>query len=73
MEIVVVLVFKYVQDERILLTFTFMKNNIHNRLGPNLDTSIRMLAQKFYAHESFPYQDAITTWKDRKVWIGVVT
>ncbi len=33
-------IFKYVQDEHTFLTFIFMKDNIHNRLGPNLDTSI---------------------------------
>jgi hypothetical protein len=66
-------IFKYVQDEHTFLTFIFMKDNIHNRLGPNLDTSIWMFAQKFDTHESFPYQDAITTWKDWKVWIGVLT
>jgi hypothetical protein len=30
-----------------------------------------MFVQKFYTHENFLYQDAITTWKDQKVWIGV--
>jgi hypothetical protein len=30
-----------------------------------------MFVQKFYTHKNLLYQDAITTWKDQKVRIGV--
>jgi hypothetical protein len=29
-----------------------------------------MFVQKFYTHEKFLHQDAITTWKDQKEHIG---
>jgi hypothetical protein len=32
-----------------------------------------MFAQKFYTQKNFHYQEAITTWKDQKVQIGVAT
>jgi hypothetical protein len=44
--------------------FAFMKDKLRNRLGPHLDTIVPMFAQEFYPQENFPYQQAITAWKD---------
>jgi hypothetical protein len=43
----VVLIFRSMQIEHTFSTFIFMKDKLHNRLGPNLDTNIRMFAHKF--------------------------
>jgi hypothetical protein len=70
-EIVVVSMLGFVEDERTFSTLAFMKDKLCNRLGLHLDTTFCMFAQKFYTQESFHYQEAITTWKDQKVQIGV--
>ncbi len=62
--------FGFVEDEQTFSTLAFMKDKLCNKLGMHLDTIILMFAQKFYTQESFPYQEAITTWKDQKVRIG---
>jgi len=48
----------FVEDEHIFSMLAFMKDKLHNRLEPNLDTIVWMFAQEFYTHESFPYQNA---------------
>ncbi len=50
-----------------------MKDKLCNKLDVHLDTIIHMFAQKFYIQENFPYHEAITTCKDRKVWIGAAS
>jgi hypothetical protein len=50
-----------------------MKDKLCNRLGLHLDTIVYMFAQEFYIQESFPYQEAIITWKDQKVQIGATS
>ncbi len=64
-------ILRIVEDKCTFSMLAFMKQKLHNRLEPNLDTILWMFVQKFYTHENFLYQDAITTWKDQKVWIGV--
>jgi hypothetical protein len=59
-----------IEDEQTFSTFAYMKDKFHNRLGLHLDKTIHMFPQKFFIQNSFPYQEAITTWKDQKVWIG---
>ncbi len=54
-EIAMVSVLKSIEDERTSSTFAFMKDKLHNRLGPHLDTIVPMFAQEFYTQESFPY------------------
>jgi hypothetical protein len=71
-EIVVVSMLGFVEDEQTFSTLAFMKDKLRNRLGLHLDTTLYMFAQKFYTQESFHYKEAITTWKDQKVQIGVV-
>ncbi len=59
-----VLVFESIEDEQTFSTLTFMKDKLHNKLGLHLDTIVCMFAQEFYTQENFPYEEAITTWKD---------
>jgi hypothetical protein len=59
-----------VEDEQFFFTLAFMKDKLHNRLGLHLDTTICMFPQEFYIQKSFPYQEAITAWKDQKVQIA---
>lgn len=68
-EILVMLVLRFVEDECTFSMLAFMKNKLRNKLEPNLDTIVWMFVQKFYTHKSFLYQDAITTWKDQKMRI----
>jgi hypothetical protein len=63
-EITMVSVLRSIEDEQTFSTFAFMKDKLRNRLGLHLDTIVPMFAQEFYTQESFPYQEAITTWKD---------
>jgi hypothetical protein len=63
----------FVEDEWTFSVFAFMKDKLCNRLGLNLDTIVHMIAQEFYIRDNFLYQEAITTWKDQKVWIEAIT
>jgi hypothetical protein len=46
-KIVMVSVLGSVEDKCTFSMFIFMKNKLHNRLGPNLDTIVQMFAQSF--------------------------
>ncbi len=46
---------KFVEDEKTFSTLAFKKDKLHNRLGLHLDTTIRMFAQEFYTQNNFPY------------------
>jgi hypothetical protein len=59
-----VLVFESIEDEQTFSTLTFMKDKLCNRLGLHLDTIVSMFAQEFYTQENFPYEEAMTAWKD---------
>jgi hypothetical protein len=43
-DITVVLVLGYVKEERTFSTLAFMKDKLHNKLGPHLDTIVHMFA-----------------------------
>ncbi len=59
-----VLVLEFIENEQTFSILTFMKDKLHNKLGLHLDTIVRMFAQDFYTQEKFPYEEAITIWKD---------
>ncbi len=59
-----VLVLESIEDEQTFSILTFMKDKLRNKLGLHLDTIVRMFAQEFYTQENFPYEKAITIWKD---------
>jgi hypothetical protein len=63
----------FVENEWTFSMLAFMKDKLRNRLGLHLDTAIRMFTQEFYTQESFSYQEAITTWQDRKVQISATS
>ncbi len=63
----------FVEDVQTFSKLAFMKDKLCNKLGLHLDIIIRMFAQKFCTQESFLYHEAITTWKDWKVRIGVAS
>jgi hypothetical protein len=53
-EIMIVLVLESIEDKRTFSTFAFMKDKLHNRLGPHLDTVVPMFAQEFYTQKKLP-------------------
>jgi hypothetical protein len=56
----------FAEDDKIFSTLTFMKTGLRNRLCEHLDLVVHMFAQPFYTIDTFPYDDAITTWTDEK-------
>ncbi len=54
----------YVKDEWTFSMLAFIKDKLHARLGPQLDTIVCMFAQEFYIQGNLFCQKAITTWKD---------
>lgn len=69
-ELAVTAVLGSVEDERTFSTLSFMKSKLRNRLGGHLDTCVKVYAQDFYTQETFPYQTAISHWRDGKVRRG---
>ncbi len=72
-KIAMVSMLRFVKDERIFSMLAFMKDKFHSKLSLHLNTIICMFAQEFYIQESFPYQEAITAWKDQKVRISATS
>ena len=58
------LVLGSVEDERCFSTLKFLKSCQRNRLGKHLPLVVRMFGQKYYTLETFPYNDAIGSWKN---------
>jgi hypothetical protein len=58
------LVLGSVEDERCFSTLKFLKSCHRNRLGKHLPLVVQMFGQKFYTLESFPYKEAIESWKN---------
>jgi hypothetical protein len=71
-ELTVVQIMRCVEDERTFSTLTFMKIRLWNKLCDHLDLMVCMFAQPFYNVDSFPYNDAITTWTDEKTRRGLL-
>jgi hypothetical protein len=68
--IVVTAVLGSVEDEHTFSTLKFMKSKLRNRLGGHLDTTMRMFSQGFYNQETFPYQEAISQWRETRSRVG---
>jgi hypothetical protein len=47
-EIVVVLMLGYIKDEWTFFMLAFIKDKLHNKLSPHLDTIVYMFAQELY-------------------------
>jgi hypothetical protein len=70
----IVLVFKFVKDKCIFSTIVFIKDKLQNWLNQHLDTIMCIFTQELCTQKKFPYQDAITHWKDHeKMWGGATT
>jgi len=52
-----------VEDERCFSNLKFLKSCQRNRLGKHLPLVVCMFGQKYYILESFPYKEAIGSWK----------
>jgi hypothetical protein len=71
-ELVMVQIMGSIEDERTFLTLTFMKTRLWNRLCEHLDLVVHMFAQPFYMVDSFPYNDAIIAWTNKKAMRGLL-
>jgi hypothetical protein len=65
-ELTVVQIMGFVEDEKTFSTFTFMKTRLWNRLCEHLGLVVHMYAQPFYTFDTLPYHDVITTWAKEK-------
>jgi hypothetical protein len=71
-ELVVVQIMGYVEDERTLSTLTFMKTRLRNHLCKHLNLVVQMFAQSFCIVDTFPSNDVITTWAKEKARRGLL-
>ena len=69
-EIAITAVLGSVEDERTFSNLAFIKSKLRNRLGVHLDTCVRLFSQGFYSQDTFPYQEAITLWRDECSRVG---
>jgi hypothetical protein len=69
-ELVMVQIMGFGEDERTFLTLTFMKMRLWNRRCEHLDLVVHMFAQPFYMVDSFPCNDAIITWTNEEARSG---
>lgn len=66
-ELALVIVQGSVEDERVFSALAWLKDTKRNRLSAeHLTTCVRMVAQKWYSLEDFPYTKAIEAWKKEK-------
>jgi hypothetical protein len=63
-EITMVQIMGSVEDERTFSHLAFMKSKLHKKLTTHLDLCVCMFTQNFYNVSNFPYDIAITTWKE---------
>ena len=69
-EIAITAVLGSVEDEWMFSNLAFIKSKLRNRLGVHLDTCVRLFSQGFYSQDTFPYQEAITLWRDECSQVG---
>jgi hypothetical protein len=65
-EIAVTVVLGSMEDEHTFSTLGFMKLKLRNRLGSHLDMCVKVFVQQFYNQGTFPYQQAITHWRNER-------
>jgi hypothetical protein len=61
-KIAVVHVLGSVEDERTFSSLSFLKDNIRNRLGTNLQLVVGMHGHQIYNLQTFPYDDCFKQW-----------
>ncbi len=70
-EIACVQVLGSIENECCLSVVAFMKNKLRNRLTCHLDLCLCFYAQQFYNIENFPYEEAMTLWKNKRALIVI--
>jgi hypothetical protein len=75
-QLVVVQIMGFVEDERNFLTVTFLKTWLQNMICEHLWTWFGfggfVYLQPFYIMDSFPYDNAIMAWIEEKTWKGLL-
>jgi len=71
-KLVVIQIMGFMENERTFSTLTLMKTSLWNRLCEHLDMVVWMFAQPFYTIDTFPYDDAITTWTHERARRGLL-
>jgi hypothetical protein len=66
LEITIVLVLRFVNDEHTFFIILFMKDKLQNQLNQHLNTIMCMFVQRV----NFTHQNAITNWKGERVQVG---
>ncbi len=61
-EIAMVHVLGFVEDEQCFSSIAFLKNEVRNRLNNHLELVDSMHAQKFFTLHNFPYKDDYEMW-----------
>ena len=58
------LVLGSIEDERCFSTLKFLKSCHRNRLEKHLLLVVRMFGQQYFSLKSFPFTEAIDSWRD---------
>jgi hypothetical protein len=59
-----------VEDERTFSSLKFLKSCLRNRLEDKLPLVVRMHGQNFCTQETFPYKQALDSWKNVRMRYG---
>jgi len=71
-ELVMVYIRGYIEDERTFSIMMFMKTKLQNQLCEHLNLVVHMFARPFYIVDIFPYDDAIMAWINEKERRGLL-
>jgi hypothetical protein len=63
-EIAMVHVLGFVEDERCFNFVAFLKNKVWNRLNNHLQIIVSMCTQMFFTLHNFPYEDTYEIWSN---------
>jgi hypothetical protein len=63
-EIAMVHVFSFVEDERCFNYVAFLKNKVWNKLNNHFQLVVSMYAQIFFTLHKFPYEDTYEIWSN---------
>jgi hypothetical protein len=64
-EIVVIQVLGFVENERTFSTISFIESRLQNQLSTHLNIFIRFYSQLFFILQNFPYDQAIAKWQGK--------
>ncbi len=69
-QIAMVHVLGFVDDEQCFNFVAFLNNKVRNRLNNHLQLKVSMYAQKFFTLHNFPYEDTYEMWCNGQSTIG---